>query len=215
MAQQNPKAIDAGVFHNDVIAVGNQNVFLFHESAFVGQAQVIEEIGKKVLESCDTEMIFIEIPETAIPLSEAVSSYFFNSQLVSLSDDVMALMAPSECRDWPSIQKSIEDILKDNRNPINQVHYFNLRESMRNGGGPACLRLRVVLNEAELQAVHPDVFLTDILHKKLTLWIQKHYRDRLKPEDLSDPQLLREVREALDELTKILNLGAIYPFQKL
>jgi len=44
--------------------------------------------------------------------------------------------------------------------------------------------------------------------------IQKYYRDRLVPGDLADPQLLEESRRALDELTKILGLGSIYPFQR-
>ena len=89
----------------------------------------------------------------------------------------------------------------------------DLSQSMRNGGGPACLRLRVVLNERELAAVHPGVFLTERLYKKLKDWIQRHYRDRLLPNDLADPQLLYEGRQALDELTTILELGPLYTFQ--
>lgn len=215
LAQQNPAAIDSGVFHNDVISVGNQNVFIYHEASFVGTQQVIAEIKQKVATHCDTEMIFIEIPEKLVTLSEAVDSYFFNSQLLTLPDNSMALIAPVECQEMPSLQKAIEQILTNRENPITQLHYLNVRESMRNGGGPACLRLRVSLNEQELNSVHPDIFLTDKLYKKLTVWINKHYRDRLKPQDLADPHLLIEVREALEELTKILDLGPIYPFQKI
>ena len=43
--------------------------------------------------------------------------------------------------------------------------------------------------------------------------MDQHYRDALAPEDLADPALLREAQEALDALTHILDLGAIYPFQ--
>jgi succinylarginine dihydrolase len=214
LAQQNPRAIDAGVFHNDVISVGNQNVFIYHEAAFVGKEQVIEQIRRKVAEQADTEMIFFEIPERKVSLGDAVASYFFNSQLITRNDDSMILVAPSECQEIPSVENAIEEIIGNRSNPITQVHYFNLHESMRNGGGPACLRLRVVLDEKELQAMHKEVLLTDNLYKKLTNWINKHYRDRLRPEDLADPHLLIEVREALQELTKILNLGPIYPFQQ-
>lgn len=214
LAQQNPRAIDAGVFHNDVIAVGNRNVFLYHEAAFVGKDQVIEEIGQKVKGICDTEMHFIEVPEKIVSLSDAVSSYFFNSQLLSTPSGSMTLIAPAECQDNSAIQDALHRILSDRDNPVNQVHYLNVRESMLNGGGPACLRLRVTLTEHELAAVHKDVFFTNGLYKKLSLWIHKHYRDKLLPEDLASPALLNEVYEALNELTKILNLGSLYSFQK-
>lgn len=84
---------------------------------------------------------------------------------------------------------------------------------MRNGGGPACLRLRVALNDDELQAMHRGVILTDELYERLTSWVEAHYRDQLAREDLADPMLLDEVRKALDELTGILGLGSIYDFQ--
>jgi succinylarginine dihydrolase len=94
------------------------------------------------------------------------------------------------------------------------VRFVEVRQSMSNGGGPACLRLRVVLTDRERAAVAPGVFLTDSLHARLTDWVTRHYRDRLAAEDLADPSLLAESRAALDELTRILNLGAVYPFQR-
>ncbi|SQC92962.1 N-succinylarginine dihydrolase [Cedecea neteri] len=91
---------------------------------------------------------------------------------------------------------------------------FDLRESMANGGGPACLRLRVVLTDEELKAVNPAVMMNDTLFMTLNGWVDRWYRDRLTQADLADPQLLREGREALDELTRILDLGSVYPFQQ-
>ena len=85
--------------------------------------------------------------------------------------------------------------------------------SMQNGGGPACLRLRVALNETELAAVNPGVIMTAPLYDTLTQWVDRHYRDSLSERDLADPQLLLECRTALDELTQILKLGSVYPFQ--
>lgn len=84
---------------------------------------------------------------------------------------------------------------------------------MQNGGGPACLRLRVALKESELAAVNPGVIMTAPLYETLTQWVDKHYRDSLRETDLADPQLLLECRTALDELTQILKLGTVYPFQ--
>lgn len=213
-AQQNPDAIDAGVFHNDVIAVSNLNVFLYHQDAFLGTEQVIEEIRTKALELCDMEMHFVPISRQLLTMEEAVHSYLFNSQLVSLPDGRMILAAPSECQDGGKVEHAIRTIITAAENPIQEVHYFNLRESMRNGGGPACLRLRIVLNELEMSAMHQGVLMSDRLYERLTEWVTNHYRDRLEPADLSDPKLLTEIHHALEELTRILNIGHIYSFQR-
>ena len=99
-------------------------------------------------------------------------------------------------------------------NPIIDLRVFDLRESMANGGGPACLRLRVVLTEDELRAVNPAVMMNDTLFSTLNDWVDRYYRDRLTAADLAHPQLLREGREALDALTQLLNLGSVYLFQQ-
>ncbi|MNI88446.1 N-succinylarginine dihydrolase [compost metagenome] len=104
--------------------------------------------------------------------------------------------------------------LLDADNPLDDLRVFDLRESMSNGGGPACLRLRVVLTPQELQAVNPAVMMNDTLFNTLNNWVDRYYRDRLTAADLADPQLLREGREALDSLTQLLNLGSVYPFQQ-
>ncbi|MGD0769529.1 MAG: N-succinylarginine dihydrolase [Tepidisphaeraceae bacterium] len=207
--QQNPRAIDAGAFHNDVVAVGNLNVLMYHASAFAGFEP---GIIRSRLEKDECPLIFIEVPESQVPLGDAVSSYLFNSQLVSLPDETMALIAPTESRDNPRTRKFLDDLLAGNT-PIRQVHFVDVRQSMNNGGGPACLRLRVVLTERERSLVNPGVLFGDALYESLKQWINRHYRDRLTPGDLADPQLLDESRRALDELTRVLKLGSIYPFQ--
>ena len=97
--------------------------------------------------------------------------------------------------------------------PIGSAHFLDVRQSMHNGGGPACLRLRVVLTERQLAVMHQGVLLTDALYAQLVAWVEKHYREAIAPADLADPKLLDEGRAALDELTGILGLGVIYPFQ--
>jgi succinylarginine dihydrolase len=92
---------------------------------------------------------------------------------------------------------------------------FDLKQSMQNGGGPACLRLRVALTPAERGAIHARVWLDDALHSELVAWVRRHYRDRLVPADLADPALLDEGRRALDELSRLLGLGSVYPFQQV
>lgn len=209
-AQQNPEAIDAGVFHNDVIAVGNGNTLLYHEQAFLNTAAVLEELQQKY---GDAPLHFIKVAENEVTMAEAVQTYLFNSQLLTLPDGGMALIAPKECEENQAVATRIRAMCEDNANPVKAAHFLDLRESMKNGGGPACLRLRVVLNTAELAAMHQGVLLTNALYDRLVAWVEKHYRDRLSVSDLADPHLAEESYRALDELTQILGLGAIYPFQ--
>lgn len=208
-AQQKPSTIDAGVFHNDVISVGNRDVFFCHEQAFLNQDQVFAELQKKL---GDTELKVILVLESEVPLADAVSSYLFNSQLLSISDDKMALVVPSECDSTPSVAAYLKRLVKAD-NPIAEVMSFDLKQSMKNGGGPACLRLRVALNENELAAIHPGVLFTDQLYETLMAWTERHYRDQLAQSDLADPRLIDESKTALDELTQLLGLPAIYAFQ--
>lgn len=213
--QQNPDAIDAGVFHNDVISVGHQNLFMYHEKAFVNTSAVIKELSHKMESLCQIPLITIEVKENDISLKEAVKTYLFNSQIVTLPDQSMALIAPEECRTSPEVHALLENIQANKSLPIKQVIYQNIRESMQNGGGPACLRLRVVLTQTEYQAMHSPIELTDQLYEKLVAWVEKHYREKLVPSDLADPQLLKESRQALDELSRLLQLGSIYSFQRM
>lgn len=208
-AQQNPYAIDAGVFHNDVISVANENVFMYHEKAFLNQEEVLALLHK----TCPY-LVEIKVNESDVSLQEAVSSYLFNSQIITLPSGSMSLIAPSECMEILSVKTFLDRLVKQKNTPICRIEYQNLRESMANGGGPACLRLRVVLTEEELEAVHPNVLLTDGLYRQLKNWILQHYRETLTIQELGDPKLLKETQAALEELTQILNLGPIYSFQK-
>lgn len=212
-SQQSPEAIDAGAFHNDVVAVGNENVFFFHEQAFLDKEKLLNEIRQKTAQTCGMEMIFLEVAAREISLQEAISSYLFNSQLITLKNQSMALIAPTECEENPKIKAYIDVLIKSQNNPITEVHFLNLRQSMQNGGGPACLRLRIVLTLDEINAAHQGFFLTNELYLKLNQWIKMYYRDQLTLNDLADPQLYEEGKQALDALTQILQLGNLYSFQ--
>jgi succinylarginine dihydrolase len=210
--QQNPDAIDAGVFHNDVAGVGNRNVYFCHELAYANQKAAIAELKRHYRAATGDDLTVIEVPEREVTIGQAVKSYLFNSQLVSLGDE-MALIAPTECEESAPVRAYVESLLASG-GPIRKAHFLDVRQSMRNGGGPACLRLRVALSETELAACHQGALLTDKLLGELEAWAKKHYRDRLAPQDLLDPQLIRESHTALDELTQIMGLGALYDFQK-
>jgi len=213
-AQQHPAAIDAGVFHNDVIAVGNEGVFLYHEEAFVDTEAVIAELAARYRACTERELCAVAVSAREMRVEEAVASYLFNSQLVSLPGGGMALIAPQECAEHPKAAAVLARIAADSANPIGRIDYLALRQSMWNGGGPACLRLRVVLSEPERAALPAPVFLTEGRHDELAGWVRRHYRDRLTQADLADPALLDESRAALDELTRMLALGSVYDFQR-
>ncbi len=208
-AQQNPEAIDAGVFHNDVIAVGSGSVLFCHERAFVRQPEVLAELAQAVGPSFQS----VVVAERDVSLADAVATYLFNSQLLPRADGGLLLVAPAECHEHPRVSAFLEAMLAQD-GPVREVLTFDLRESMRNGGGPACLRLRVTLNDAERAAIRSNVFLDNALADALDRWIRRHYRDRLAPADLADPALLDESRRALDELSQLLRLGSVYPFQR-
>ncbi len=212
--QQNPECIDIGAFHNDVVSVGNQNTLFYHERSFVDSDKLIGQLSDRYESICKNAFVGVRVPTDKVPLKDAVSSYLFNSQLITLSPGKMALIAPTECEETPTVRNYLKDLLAEKKTPIQEVMYFDLRQSMNNGGGPACLRLRVVLTEAELAATNPKVMMNDKTYEVLTKWVEKHYRDRLTAKDLSDPQLVKECRTALDELTQIMGLGSLYAFQR-
>lgn len=209
--QQSPEVIDQGVFHNDVIAVGNQNVLFYHQQAFVDSAQKLDEVRRKFGDA--SELHLIEVFDHEVTVQQAIQTYLFNTQVITLPSGEMAIIAPTECRDHPQVSAYLEQ-LTGRGTPIRQVHYYDVKQSMRNGGGPACLRLRVAMSEQEHKAVNQNVLLNDALFNRLNGWVNTHYRDQISEADLADPQLLNESRTALDELTKILQLGSVYQFQR-
>ena len=212
-ARQGKAAILGGAFHNDVVCVGTREALLFHETAFEDKQATLDAIRR----AADGlfEPVFLEISSADLPLADAVKSYLFNSQLLVLpGEDRLTLLAPTETQDNPRAHAAAQALAASN-GPVGRVEYVDVRQSMANGGGPACLRLRVVLTEDELDAANAAQRLDEGLHAALTVWASHWYRDRLVPADLADPALLLETHGALDELTSILALGSdFYDFQK-
>jgi succinylarginine dihydrolase len=206
-AQQSPDVIDQGVFHNDVIAVGDRRLLFFHELAFRDREGTLRALDARL----DGGLEAIEVREGEVSVLDAVKSYLFNSQIVRAPGGGRILVAPEECREVESVSRLLDRLLADG--VFSEVRVLDLRQSMRNGGGPACLRLRVVLTEGEVASLDRRCLIDDATHARLVSWVEKHYRERLEPADLADPALLEESRTALDELTQLLGLGSIYPFQ--
>lgn len=213
LARQSSAAIAGGTFHNDVVCVGSLETLFFHELAFEDTAATKSAIRDAA--AGRFEPVFVEVSGTDLPLADAISSYLFNSMLVRIpGQDRLTLICPTETHDNPRSHAVAQSLAASN-GPIGAVEYVDVRQSMRNGGGPACLRLRVVLTEAELDATNPAMRMTDALHARLGHWANRWYREALTARDLADPALIDETRGALDELTGILQLGrGFYPFQQ-
>ncbi|WP_375209144.1 N-succinylarginine dihydrolase [Hyphomonas jannaschiana] len=203
-ARQSAEAINAGAFHNDVVCVGALDTLFFHEAAFEETKTTLADLQKASQGLFDLKPVMVASAD--VSLQDAIRSYLFNSQLLSLpGESRLVLVAPTEVRETDSTHAYCEKLVSGN-GPIGRVHYVDVRQSMRNGGGPACLRLRVVMTDAELAACHQGVLLTEERIDALQAVVRKYYRDRLAPDDLADSSFADECRIAREALLDVLEL---------
>ena len=213
--RQNPDVIRQGVFHNDVIAVSHLNVLLAHTQAFEDGLRAVDEIARAYQGLHPTQALCpILIKEDELSVEEAVHTYFFNSQIVSAPDGGMVLIAPKEAEllyDGKALAL-MQRICADSGNPIREVRTVDLRQSMRNGGGPACLRLRVQMNGTQLAALgkHTGVLADDDSVQELAGIIHAHYPDTLSPQALSNPLLLAACRRALEGFSELMRVDLLF-----
>lgn len=206
-ARQSRRAIEAGAFHNDVVCVGALDTLFFHEAAFEDAAATLDVLRRAAGGLFELKPVMV--PEADVPLPDAIRSYLFNSQLLSLPDeDRLTLIAPTEVQETESTRRYCQQLVTGN-GPIGRVEFVDVRQSMRNGGGPACLRLRVVMTEPELAACHQGVLLDDELIDALQDTVRRTYRDRLSPADLADPAFADECRIAREALLGLLDMEAL------
>jgi succinylarginine dihydrolase len=185
--QQSEAAIAAGAFHNDVVAVANERVLFTHEQAFEHPDQTYADIKRMMPEA---EIIIV--PANRVSLADAIQSYLFNAQLVTLPDGGMALILPSEAQDNARVWGWLTEMVEGN-GPIRKLVPVDVRQSMANGGGPACLRLRVVADPATIdQRFMADATKLDTIAEV----VAAYWPDTITPEQLSDPDLLDKVRLA-------------------
>ena len=177
---QSEEAIAAGAFHNDVVAVANGRVLFAHEQAFADRAGFHAAL-RRLMPAVE----IVEVPANRIGLADAVKSYLFNGQLVTLADGAMALILPEEARETPSVWAWLQEMVAGN-GPIRRLFVVDVRQSMANGGGPACLRLRVV---AEPEAVDPRFMVDEAKLDRLAAVVEAEWPERIAPEDLLDPPL--------------------------
>lgn len=195
--EQNPAAIEAGAFHNDVVAVANEDVIFAHELAFADR-QGAYDVMRKAFPSLQV----VEVPDSAVSLAEAIKTYLFNAQLVTLPEGGMALIVPEECRESPSVWNWCEQMMASN-GPIRQVIPVDVRQSMANGGGPACLRLRVVADPA---TVDSRFLLDEAKANLIESVIAANWPEQIDPADLGNEALASSVKLARAALLDALGL---------
>lgn len=195
--EQNPEAIAAGAFHNDVVAVANERVLFTHARAFADPADAYAAIR-----SSFPEVEVIEVPETSVSLAEAIRSYLFNAQLVTLDHGEQALIVPTEAWESAAVRLYLDTLVAGNGS-IRRVIPVDVRQSMANGGGPACLRLRVVADPA---TVDPRLMLDDATADTIERTVRAHWPEQIDPADLGSEALARAVVRARFELLTGLDL---------
>jgi succinylarginine dihydrolase len=184
---QSEEAIAAGAFHNDVVAVANENVLFAHEQAFADKEAFYDDLRRLL-----PEAEIIEVPAARVSLADAVKSYLFNAQLVSLPAGGMALVLPEEARETASVWAWLQELVAGN-GPIRRLEVVDVRQSMANGGGPACLRLRVV---ADPRAVDPRFMVDEKKLDGIAEIVARCWPEAITPADLADPSLAEEIMRA-------------------
>ena len=199
-AQQSEDAIAAGAFHNDVVAVANERVLFAHELAFADKDALLAALEAKV-----PGFEYVEVPAAEVPLADAVKSYLFNAQLVTPPDGQPTLVLPAESRETPSVWRWIERHVAGN-GPIRRVEVVDVRQSMANGGGPACLRLRVVADPA---TVDPRFMVDEAKLDTVADIVRRHWPEQIHRDDLQQPALIADIERARLSLIGALDLNEL------
>lgn len=210
LVKQNPRVIEQGVFHNDVIAVSNENMLLAHAEAFSLGLADIDFIADSFAARSGQALCVRMVQNHELTVQEAVSTYFFNSQLVTLPSKKMVMIAPQEVKEHGKARLLMESIVADSSNPIAHVEYIDLRQSMRNGGGPACLRLRVPMTGEQVAALenHSQVMMSDARLAEMEAVITRTYPDALYSREINHALYLT-CREALAAIGACLGLDLL------
>ncbi|MBY0520014.1 MAG: N-succinylarginine dihydrolase, partial [Sphingomonas sp.] len=195
--RQSDEAIAAGAFHNDVVAVANGPVLFAHQQAFADRDGFFASL-KAVM----PEAVIVEVPATEVSLDDAISSYLFNAQLVTLGDGAMALVLPGEARANPRVWGWLERMVAGN-GPIRRLEVVDVRESMANGGGPACLRLRVVADPA---TIDPRFLVDDARLDAIAAIVERHWPQSIDPGDIADAALIDQIVAARAALLTMLDI---------
>ncbi|OHC96096.1 MAG: succinylarginine dihydrolase [Sphingomonadales bacterium RIFCSPLOWO2_12_FULL_63_15] len=196
--QQSEEAIAAGAFHNDVVAVANERVLFTHELAFADKEGFYADLRAAL--PC---VEIVEVPASAVSLADAIKSYLFNAQLVTLPTGEMALVLPTEARETPAVWQWLEQMIAGN-GPIRRLVPVDVRQSMANGGGPACLRLRVVADPA---TIDPRFLVDEAKLDAIAAIVGAYWPEDIAPDGLGDTTLIARIEQSWLTLVDHLQLS--------
>lgn len=197
---QSEQAIAAGAFHNDVVAVANGRVLLAHEQAFADRDRLHADLRRLM-----PDVEIVEVPAARVSLEDAIRSYLFNAQLVTLPSGESALILPSEARETPAVWAWLNEMAAGN-GPIRRLELVDVRESMANGGGPACLRLRVIADPA---TIDPRFLVDEARLDMIAAVIEKYWPEAIAADDLASPGLWQHAADARAALLMSLDIGEL------
>ncbi len=201
IVRQSDAAIAAGAFHNDVVAVANGHVLFAHAQAFADPAALYDAVTARV-----PGAVIVEVPADRVSLDTAIKTYLFNSQLVTMPDGGMTLVLPAEARENTDVWAWLSELMAA-KSPITRLEVVDVRESMRNGGGPACLRFRVQVDANAYAAIDPRFLLDDAACNRIEAVIAREWPEAIAPDDLGDPDLWERCKRARTSLTAALGFG--------
>ncbi|NND97636.1 MAG: N-succinylarginine dihydrolase [Pirellulaceae bacterium] len=203
--KQHPDAIDAGAFHNDVVAASHRHVLLHHELAFYEAESTLDQVQLRYAQLYDQELIRIAVPSSELSIQDTVATYLFNSQIVGPSDGPSpVILCPAQVNEH-SDAKRIVDRWCNQDKLFRSAHFLDLRQSMAGGGGPACLRLRVPLTEDVIDVVPEYRRFSDENYQNLKAAIEQFYPESLSFADLSNPAFVEQTSHAAEEITQRLS----------
>jgi len=102
---------------------------------------------------------------------------------------------------WQGIERHLAG-----NGPIRGVEVVAVRQSMANGGGPACLRLRVV---ADPQSVDPRFIVDAPKLDRIAEVVRRHWPEAIHIDDLQQPALIAEIERARAALLEALDLAEL------
>ncbi|MFO0939407.1 MAG: N-succinylarginine dihydrolase [Pirellulales bacterium] len=212
--KQHPAAIEAGVFHNDVIATSHENVLLHHEFAFIDADEELSRLERAFESRTGRPLIRVMVPNSTVSLEDSVQSYLFNSQLLTpqLSGSHpkssheksprMIFLCPMQCQQIDSVKRFLNAFIASSDNPVDEVRYVSVGQSMAGGGGPACLRLRVPADQPTLDQLPSFGKLTNKLDDTLLAVVEKHYPAYLTLESFCDVDFIDHLKTIDVELER-------------
>lgn len=195
--EQSEAAIAAGAFHNDVVAVANERVLFAHEQAFADKERFYADLRERL-----PEVEIVEVPAARVSLADAVASYLFNAQLVTPPDGGMTLILPEEARENVAVWSWLQEMVAGN-GPIRRLEVVDVRQSMANGGGPACLRLRVVADPA---AIDPRFLVDEAKLDLIASIVEQYWPEQIAPAAIADPALIGAIERARAALLESLDI---------